>query len=119
MRKGPNASYVMNVQYWKALKHIGNTRVEADVVTRFLNLTHGATMQNTAMKRVEDQLGELICDIGKQEMKAALEEEVLAQLIEEGREEYFEKWKNGENIKRVFNSVVWYGLEQTKFRDKV
>ena len=57
------------------------------------------------MKRVEDQLGELICDMGKKEIQKALEEEVLAQLIEEGREEDFEKWKNGENIKRVFLTV--------------
>ena len=89
MRKGSNASYAMNVQYCLALQQIGGARAEADIVASFLNLPHGATMQNVTMKRVEDQLGELICDIGKKEMQKALEEEVLAQLIEEGREEDF------------------------------
>ena len=54
------------------------------------------------MKRVKDQFGELIRFIGKKERQKALKEEVLAQLIEKGREEDFKKWKNGENIKGHF-----------------
>ena len=35
------------------------------------------------MKKVEDQFGKLIRDISKKKIQKALEEEVLAQLIEE------------------------------------
>ena len=54
------------------------------------------------MKRVGDQLGESIRYIGKKKMQKMHWKKVLAQLIKEGREENFEKWKNGKNINRWF-----------------
>ena len=91
MRKGLDATYAMNVQYCLALQQIGGARAEADVVTIFKNLPYGATMQHATTKKVEDQLGKLMYDIGKKEMQNLLKEEVLEHLIEEGREGDFEK----------------------------
>ena len=44
VRKGSNASYVMNVQYCLVLQQIGGARAEAGVVSNFLNLPYGTTM---------------------------------------------------------------------------
>ena len=45
------------------------------------------------MLTIENKLGKVIRRMGKEEMRVALENEILAKLVEEGREEDFAKWK--------------------------
>ena len=103
-RKNAGVKFASNVLFCLALQLIGGARSEADTILSYLNHPHGSSIKNR-MLTVENKLGHVIRDIGSEQMRAALEEEILEQLIEESREEDFVKWKRGEKIRRVFLTV--------------
>ena len=104
MRIDAGVSFALNVQLCLGMQLIGGGRSEADIILSFLNLPNGDYMKRQ-MLTIENKLGQIIRRIGSQQMRSALEEEIFEQLIYEGREGDFKKWKNGECVRRVFLTV--------------
>ena len=72
-----------------ALQLIGGARTEADIILSYLNLPRGGTFCGPSLLTIENKLGTLMRAIGKEQMQKFLEEEVLAQLVEErGEDDY-------------------------------
>ena len=100
-RKNSNVSFATNVLFCMALQQIGGGRIEADILTSFLNLPNGSSMAASTMMKIENKLGVLMRNLCEDQMREAICEEVKAKLVEEGRPDDYVKWKNREKIKKV------------------
>ena len=84
-----------------AVQIMGGERCEADIVLSFLKLPNGSNMGIKQMITIEKSWTSGVQNWQEIYMKPALGEEILAQLIEEGIEENFEKRKEVKKIKRT------------------
>ena len=106
-RKTASKNYGLNVRYVLAMQQVGSCGTEADIVMSFLNLQGGATMKSRTFHNLEENIGEIIRQLSEQAIQDALEERIFAQLKQDNRESYFEKWKKGERLAHLKITVCF------------